>query len=103
VRDVVTAYIELAQRGERGEIYNVCSGAAVMIRDVLGELIRIARVPVEVREDPQRVRSADVPLSVGSSGKLRARTGWAPQIPLTRSLRDTYNAATKLALSGVEG
>jgi GDP-4-dehydro-6-deoxy-D-mannose reductase len=103
VRDVVAAYIALARDGERGEIYNVCGGAAVTIRDVLGELIRIARVPVEVREDPKRVRSAEVPLSVGSPEKLRARTAWAPQIPLVRSLRDIYDAASKLVLSGVEG
>lgn len=93
VRDVVRAYVALARDGESGEIYNVCSGAAVTIRDVLGELIRIARVPVEVREDPARMRGADVPLSVGDSTKLRGRTGWQPQIPLARSLRDTYEAA----------
>ena len=67
VRDVVAAYVALARGGERGEVYNVCSGRAVTIRDVLRELIAIARVPVEVREDPLRVRSADVPLSVGSA------------------------------------
>ena len=55
VRDVVSAYIALAREGERGEIYNVCSGRAVVIRDVLRELIAIARVPVEVREDPAEI------------------------------------------------
>jgi GDP-4-dehydro-6-deoxy-D-mannose reductase len=93
VRDVVRAYIALASEGERGEVYNVCSGAAVAIRDVLRELIAIARVPVEVREDAARRRSAESPLSVGSPEKLRARTGWTPQIPFVQSLRDTYEAA----------
>jgi GDP-4-dehydro-6-deoxy-D-mannose reductase len=101
VRDVVAAYIELARHGERGEIYNVCSGAAVTIRDVLGELIRIAGVPVEVREDPQRLRRVETPLSVGSPEKLRLRTGWSPRISLLHALRDVYEAASKLALSGV--
>jgi GDP-4-dehydro-6-deoxy-D-mannose reductase len=93
VRDVAAAYIALARGGERGEVYNVCSGRAVAIADVLRELIGIARVPVEVREDPRRVRSADIPLSVGAPEKLRARTGWMPRIPLPRSLRDIYEAA----------
>lgn len=93
VRDVVGAYIALARAGESGEIYNVCSGAAVTIRDILGELIRIARVPVEVREDPARMRRADVALSVGDPQKLRAHTGWRPQIPLQRCLHDIYAAA----------
>jgi GDP-4-dehydro-6-deoxy-D-mannose reductase len=93
VRDVVGAYIALARGGERGEIYNVCSGSGTTIRDVLRELIAIARVPVEVREDPSRLRSAELPLSVGSSEKLRVRTGWTPQIPLVRSLRELYESA----------
>ncbi len=93
VRDVVSAYIALAREGERGEIYNVCSGRAVVIRDVLRELIAIARVPVEVREDPARLRSSEIPLSVGNPEKLRARTGWEPEIPLLRSLRDIYEAS----------
>ncbi len=97
VRDVVAAYVELARHGERGEVYNVCSGSAVTIRDVLRELIAIARVAVEVREDPARMRSSDIPISVGSAEKLRARTNWVPQTPLPRSLRDVYAAAQLLA------
>ncbi len=93
VRDVVEAYLALARRGEGAQVYNVCSGRAVTIRDVLRELISIARVPVEVREDPQRVRATEIPLSVGSSEKLREATGWQPKITLDRSLRDVYAAA----------
>jgi len=97
VRDVVDAYVMLAERGERGEVYNVCSGNAVKIRDVLGELIRIAHVPVEVREDPARMRPLDTPLYVGSNEKLRALTGWEPDISLRHSLRDIYEAAALAA------
>lgn len=97
VRDVVAAYLALARDGERGEVYNVCSGSSVKIRDLLRELIAVARVPVEVRDDPQRVRPLDVPVFVGSAEKLRARTGWRPEIPLTRSLREIYEAALAAA------
>jgi GDP-4-dehydro-6-deoxy-D-mannose reductase len=93
VRDVVNAYIALARDGERSEVYNVCSGGAVTIRDILRELIAIAHVPVDVREDPARMRPADVPILAGSPEKLRARTGWQPQLTLVRSLRDVYAAA----------
>ncbi|HEX3457501.1 MAG TPA: GDP-mannose 4,6-dehydratase [Candidatus Baltobacteraceae bacterium] len=101
VRDVVAAYVALASEGERGEVYNVCSGKAVTIRDVLRELIAIARVPVEVREDSLRFRSAEIPLYVGDPHKLHERTGWEPGIPLVRSLRDVYAATQRGA--GVEG
>ena len=93
VRDVVDAYVAIAERGESGEAYNVASGSAVSIREILGELIRIAHVPVEVRDDPARMRPSDVPIVYGSSEKLRERTGWAPQIPLRRSLQDVYAQA----------
>ena len=97
VRDVVEAYIALARDGARGEAYNVCSGSAIKIRDVLRELINVAHVPIEVREDPARMRPADVPLFVGSAQKLRAKTGWQPAIPLPRSLRDVYASAAAAA------
>jgi GDP-4-dehydro-6-deoxy-D-mannose reductase len=93
VRDVVEAYVAIAERGESAEIYNVASGSAVSIRDVLGELIRIAHVPVEVRDDPARMRPSDAPLLYGSSEKLHARTGWQPRVPLRRSLQDVYAGA----------
>lgn len=97
VRDVVRAYVALLERGERGQIYNVCSGVAVPIRDVLRMLVTTARVAVEIREDPARMRASDTPRFVGDASKLRAATGWAPQIALETSLRDTYRAAYERA------
>jgi GDP-4-dehydro-6-deoxy-D-mannose reductase len=99
VRDVVDAYVALARDGVRAEIYNVCSGNAVTIRDILGQLIVIARVPVEVREDPARMRPVDVPLFVGNAEKLMSATRWTPRIALRRSLQDIYNAALESASS----
>ncbi|HTZ54273.1 MAG TPA: GDP-mannose 4,6-dehydratase [Candidatus Acidoferrum sp.] len=95
VRDVVRAYVALASDGGSGEIYNVCSGEARSIRDVLRELIIAAHVPVEVRDDPARQRPSDVPLSLGDPAKLRAATGWTPRIPFSASIRDIYRAAAK--------
>jgi len=92
---VVAAYAAIARAGTSGEIYNVCSGNAVKIREILRRLIEIAHVPVEVREDPARMRPLDVPLFVGDASKLRAATGWAPSISLERSLREIFEAARK--------
>lgn len=93
VRDVVAAYAALAQNGKSGEIYNVASGTAVSIRDILSELIRIAHVPVEVREDPSRLRPVDVPLVYGDNRKLREAADWSPSYTLRRSLQDVYRQA----------
>jgi len=97
VRDVVAAYVSLARDGASGEIYNVCSGVPTPIRDLLRTLILAARVPVEVREDPARMRPADSPVAFGDNAKLRAATGWAPRVSLDRSLRDVYAAALAAA------
>jgi len=93
VRDVAEAYVALAERGVPGEAYNVCSGRPVTIKEVLRQLITLAGVAVEVREDPERLRPSDVPLSYGDPSKLQAATGWAPRIPLARSLRDVFEDA----------
>lgn len=98
VRDVVDAYVAIAQSGRPGEVYNICSGSAISVREILGELIRIANVPVEVREDPARMRPVDVPVLYGSNEKLRGATGWSPRIPLRRTLQDVYASFGKLSV-----
>ena len=64
---------------------------------MLRQLVQIARVPVEIREDPARMRPADVPLSAGDAAKLRAATGWAPRISLAAALRAVYDDARERA------
>lgn len=88
VRDVVRAYDLLLAKGTPGEIYNVCSGRAWSIGEVLEILRGLAGTPIAVEADPTRGRSEDVPVLVGSFGKLEAATGWRPTIPLERTLKD---------------
>ena len=90
VRDVVRAYVALLANARSGEVYNICSGQAVPIREVLRQLITIARTPVEVRDDPARMRRSDLPVLVGDASKLRAETQWTPSFSLGTSLRDIY-------------
>jgi GDP-4-dehydro-6-deoxy-D-mannose reductase len=93
VRDVAAAYVLLLANARGGEVYNICSGRPVAIREVLRQLITIARVPVEVRDDPERMRPSDLPILSGDARKLRAATGWEPMFSLASSLRDVYNDA----------
>jgi GDP-4-dehydro-6-deoxy-D-mannose reductase len=88
VRDVVRAYWALLERGGPGEVYNVCSGRGVRVRDVLEMLIAASGLDVEVRLDPERLRPSDVPAMVGEPSKLRETTGWQPRFTLERSLGD---------------
>ncbi|MDP9019005.1 MAG: GDP-mannose 4,6-dehydratase [Candidatus Eremiobacteraeota bacterium] len=94
VRDVVEAYITLAEHGSGGNAYNVCSGQPIKVKSILRMLILEANVPVEVREDPEKMRPIDVPQFFGDNQKLRA-LGWAPKISIQRSLREIYADALR--------
>lgn len=96
VRDVVRAYAALLEKGRKGEIYNICSGVAVSLREILDTLIREAdlgaKAPVAVEVDPAKLRKADQALLLGDNAKIRRETGWAPALPLDRTLRDLLAA-----------
>jgi GDP-4-dehydro-6-deoxy-D-mannose reductase len=89
VRDVVRAYELLAQHGEPGQIYHICSEKAYPIQDVLDGLLALCDRPVRVEADPKRMRPSKMPVLLGSAERLRAQTGWTPRIPLEQTLSDT--------------
>ncbi|NPV53558.1 MAG: GDP-mannose 4,6-dehydratase [Firmicutes bacterium] len=91
VRDVVEAYTLAVERGEPGEVYNIASGKAYTIRDVVEFLLGMAEVKIEIRQDPERLRPSDVPVLIGDVTRFRARTGWEPRIPLDKTLADLLN------------
>ena len=88
VRDVVQAYIALAEGGAPGESYLICSGQAVSIHYLLNSLLEIAAIPVNIEYDPSRMRPADNPTVYGSSDKIYQKTGWQPCRHLRQSLTD---------------
>jgi GDP-4-dehydro-6-deoxy-D-mannose reductase len=96
VRDVVRAYRRLAESGVPATAYNVCSGAAWSMREVLDALVEISGAEVRVEVDPERVRPVDVPLLLGDGSRLRA-LGWTPEIPLRRTLADLLAAEDERA------
>ena len=91
VRDAVCAYALIAEHGEPGETYNVCSGHAVAVSQCLDILLRQARVPVEAVLDPAKVQKNDIPIQVGSAKKLKQLMGWEPIVSLEQSLMDLLN------------
>jgi GDP-4-dehydro-6-deoxy-D-mannose reductase len=88
VRDTVRAYKLIVERGRPGRPYNVCSGKALAIRELLDLLIAHARVPVTVKVDPARLRPNDTPLLLGDPSRLRNELGWEPQIPIEQTIHD---------------
>ena len=88
VRDVVRAYWLALNHGEPGSVYNVGSGRAVSIADVLRLFIGQASVPITCEPNPNLMRPSDIPVIICDPSRLRQTTGWTPAIPLDHTLRD---------------
>ena len=95
VRDIVRAYRLLVEHGTPGEAYNVCSGHGVSVEEIADTMLATSDAPLELVVDPELVRPVDVPRLVGDPARLRAATGWEPEIPLDETLRDVLTAARR--------
>lgn len=92
VRDMAAAYDAAAAIDDGGiDTYNVGSGSAVPVADLLSILCDLARVPIRAELDPERVRHGVPDILLLDSTRFRERTGWRPTVPLERSLADTLD------------
>lgn len=88
VRDMVRGYFLAVTKGEPGEVYNLCSGKAWRIGDCLEMLLKMSKVKVKIRQDPLRMRPSDIPILLGDNSKFVKKTGWQPEIPFKKTLKD---------------
>ncbi len=92
VRDMVRGYYLAALKGQPGEVYNICSGKAWIIKDVLNYLLSLSKVKkIKIQQDPKRIRPSDVPILLGDNSKFVKQTGWKPEIRFEQTLKDTLN------------
>jgi len=90
VRDVVRAYRLVLEKGECGEVFNVSSGRSRSIRGILRTLRGFCKKRIRVETDPELLRPVRIPETRGSHSKLSRATGWGPEIPFDRTLKDLY-------------
>jgi GDP-4-dehydro-6-deoxy-D-mannose reductase len=88
VRDTVRAYRALAEHGRPHRPYNICSGRAYRIRELLDILLSLVHVRVKVEVDPSRLRPSDNPVVLGSPARITRETGWRAEIPIEQTLSD---------------
>jgi GDP-4-dehydro-6-deoxy-D-mannose reductase len=91
VEDVVRALLAVARRGQPGQAYNIGSGHARFIREILDILLRHSTTSIQVRMDPARMRPVDVPLLVADNSRLHAHTGWEAAIDIEYAIKQTLN------------
>ncbi|MCI4351810.1 MAG: GDP-mannose 4,6-dehydratase [Thermoplasmata archaeon] len=90
VRDAIRAMVQVVERGEPGEAYNIGSGVPRKVSETLDRLISMARVPVTAEKDTTRLRMVDDPVHLADIGRLH-RLGWKPEIPFDRTLAETLD------------
>jgi GDP-4-dehydro-6-deoxy-D-mannose reductase len=90
IRDSAQAYVSMVQKRLAGT-YNLCSGRALKIEELIEQMASCSRLAVELEVDPALVRPSDPPLVVGSGRRLGEETGWQPQIPITQTAADVLD------------
>ncbi|MGH9512035.1 MAG: GDP-mannose 4,6-dehydratase [Terriglobales bacterium] len=88
VRDVAAAYTTLLNNGVPGEIYNVCSGVSVRLAEIVRLFEEECNLKIEIQTDPSKLRGDEADEICGNPEKIRAETGWFPQIPLGKMIAD---------------
>lgn len=91
VRDMVKAYIEVLEKGESGEVYNIGQGKSYKIRDILDMLISLSAVRIDIELDPSKLRPSDIPDIYSDNSKIELATGWKPAVSLEQTLKDTLD------------
>ena len=94
VDDGAGAYALLVERGEPGSVYNVARGEAIELEAALRQLVGISGLEVEIRQDPDRMRPADVPVMCGDASRLRA-LGWRPKRSFDQALEAIWEDARR--------
>lgn len=88
VRDTVKAYVALARRGTPGRVYNVCSGRAVSVRELLDLMLARSSARIRLEQDPALLRPHDTPVVIGNAARIHAETGWEALVSLEQSVTD---------------
>jgi len=91
VRDVVSAYYTLLNDGESGDIYNVCSGKGISLREIIDKICDYFDIDIDIKLDPNLIRPDDNRIIIGSNKKIYIKHGWKPEYSLEKSLKDMIN------------
>lgn len=91
VRDAVKAYYQMALKAKPGTVYNLCSGNAYSLKDLLDFLVSMSDVNINIKVDKQKFRPSDLPIMLGDNTKIRTEIGWMPEIDIHNTLTDLLN------------
>lgn len=88
VRDVVDAYYKILTRAPNRQVYNVCSGKATKLRDIIDMASDKLQIKPNVVVDKSRLRSNEIMVVVGDNTKIKSELGWKPKYTLEQTISD---------------
>ena len=88
VRDVVAAYYTILHKGKSGEVYNVCSGHAHKLSEIITTAENILGIKANIEVDRNRLRPNDTMLIFGNNQKIKEELGWQPQYSFEQTIKD---------------
>ncbi|NKQ39386.1 MAG: GDP-mannose 4,6-dehydratase [Methanosarcinales archaeon] len=91
VRDAMKAYHQIALKSKNGTVYNLCSGKAYNLKDLLNILISMSTKDIKIEVDKTKFRPSDLPIMVGNNTKIKSEIGWEPKINIYKTLKDILN------------
>ncbi|MHA2130816.1 MAG: GDP-mannose 4,6-dehydratase, partial [Promethearchaeota archaeon] len=92
IKDSIKAIWLAATEGKPGETYNICSSRKMQIRKILDIALKLSNKKIEIEEKvSQRLRKSDEDVIIGDGSKIRSELGWAPSIPIDKTLKEMFD------------
>lgn len=88
VADVVAAYVALLEQAVEPGVYNICSGQARKIEDILKTLVSLSTREINIEVDSAKLRPSEVPFFVGNCNKLKKATSWQPKYGFKQGMQE---------------
>lgn len=88
LRDAGDALLAIAEYGEHGGLYNVCSGTGRRAREAVEAMVHASGLTVEIREDAAGSPRGALDASVGDPRRIADVCGWRVRTPFETSARD---------------
>ncbi|MDA1196663.1 MAG: GDP-mannose 4,6-dehydratase [Nanoarchaeota archaeon] len=88
VRDMVTAYLIAIQKAKPKQIYNLCGNKGYKLQEIVDILRTLTTTEITVKQDPEKIRTKDIPEMIGDNTKFTQTTNWKPKIPMQQTLKD---------------
>lgn len=90
VRDIVRAYRMIIERGDDSKIYNVGSGKAYGLDEMLEYIVSLCSVEIRIKIDEDRFRPVDTPVVLCDNSAIKNDLAWEPRYSIFDTLKEMY-------------